>query len=163
MAVCRDVSLHYVLRELDPVQELADIYGWKVNLNREALIVEVRMQAYTGELFVVEARCDDYKQIPPFIEFIDPDSGERGTRRAYPKGSDTFFYQATPCICAPFSRKAYKSVTPSGPHGEWNLSGWMNSTAQGVKWSNHSTLGGIFGMIQTRLSRPELYKGRMDA
>lgn len=163
MAVCRDVSLHYVLRELPRVEELADTYGWKVDLDSEGLIVEVRMKAHTGDLFEVEARCDDYKQIPPFIEFIDPDSGERGTRRAYPMGLDSFFYHSTPCICAPFSRKAYKSVTPSGPHEDWNLSGWMDSTVQGVKWSNHSTLAGIFGMIQYRLHHPDLYKGRMEA
>ena len=39
----------------------------------------------------------------------------------------------------------------------------MNSTAEGVSWSNHSTLGGMFGMIQTRLNRPDLYAGRMAA
>lgn len=163
MAVCRDVSLHHILRELPRVEELAGIYGWKVSMNRDALIVEVRMQAHTGDQFAVEAQCDDYKQIPPFIEFIDPDSGERGTRRAYPKGPDTFFHDSGPCICAPFNRKAYASETQPGLHGEWNLSGWMDSTEQGVKWSNHSTLAGIFGMIQARLIRPSQYAGRMEA
>lgn len=163
MAVCPDVSRGYIRREMPFVEELAQNYGWKVAQNYERLVVEVRMRAHTGDLFIVQARCDDYKQMPPFIEFIDPDSGEEGTRHAYPKGTDSFFYSDGPCICAPFSRKAYKSVTATGPHGDWELSGWMNSTAQGIQWSNHSTLGGIFGMIQTRLSRPGLYTGRMDA
>ena len=161
MAVHPDVSREYVRREMSLVDELAGIYGWEVSSDYDGLIVVVRMQAHTGDRFIVEARCDHYKEMPPYIDFIDPDSGEKGTARAYPKGRDSFFHTCGPCICAPFSRKAYKSVVTTGPHGDWNLSDWMNSTAEGVRWSNHSTLGGIFGMIQARLNRPDLYGGRM--
>ena len=161
MAVHHEVSRQYILCEMPLVEELANYYGWVINSDYDNLIVTVQMQAHTGDQFIVEARCDNYKEMPPFIEFIDPDNGKKGTARAYPKGKDSFFNTSGPCICAPFSRKAYKSVVRTGPHNDWNLSDWMNSTAQGIHWSNHSTLAGIFGMIQTRLNRLDLYDGRM--
>ena len=164
MAVHPDVSRQYVRREMCLVDELADIYGWEVCSDYDGLIVIVRMQAHTGDRFIVEARCDHYKEMPPYIEFTDPVSGEKGIRRAYPRPkSDSFFHRSGPCICAPFNRKAYKSVVATGPHGDWDPSDWMNSTAGGVRWSNYSTLGDMFGLIQTRLSRPDLYGGRMAA
>ena len=164
MAVHSDVSRQYIRGEMSLVEDLADLYGWEVDLDYDGLIVVVRMQAHTGDRFIVEARCDNYKEMPPFIEFTDPVSGEKGTARAYPKAKgDSFFHTSGPCICAPFNRKAYKGVVATGPHGEWNLSDWMNSTANGVRWSNCSTLGDMFGLIQTRLSRPDLYGGRMAA
>ena len=155
MAVHPDISRHQICAEMPRVEALAATYGWEVDHDYDRLVVVVRMQSHTGDRFIVEARCDNYKEMPPLLDFIDPWSGDKGTARAYPKGNDTFFHESGPCICAPFSRKAYSL------HGEWNQSDWMNSTAQGVQWSNHSTLAGIFGMIQARLSRPELYGGRM--
>jgi hypothetical protein len=119
------------------------------------------MYSHTGDLFILEARCDDYKEIPPFLEFIDPDIGERGTRHAYPKTNDSFSHDSGPCICAPFSRKAYKSVVQSGPHNNWNFTNWMTSTDNNVPWANYSKLSDMFGLIQTRISRSEYYKGRM--
>lgn len=161
MSVLPEVSRQYIRSEMSSVQDLAVIHGWEVQPDYDHLIVEVRMQAYTGDRFIVEARCDDYKEIPPFIEFIDPESCEKGTARAYPKGNDSFFHESGPCICAPFNRKAYRSVVENAPHGDWDLTDWMNSNAEGVHWSNHSTLAGIFEMIQVRLNRADLYAGRM--
>ena len=161
MAVHPDVSRRYIRQEMSIVGDIGDIYGWEIATDYDDLIVVVRMQAHTGDRFIVEACCDNYKEMPPFIEFVDPDTGEKGTPRAYPKGKDSFFHSSGPCICAPFNSKAYKSVVDTGPHGKWNLSDWMNSTALGIHWSNHSTLAGIFGMIQARLNRPDLYVGRM--
>ena len=161
MAVHPDVSRYYIRGEMSVVQDLAEIYGWGIATDYDRLRIVVQMQAHTGDVFIVEACCDDYKELPPFIEFIDPQSGEKGTLHAYPRGYDSFFHTSGPCICAPFNRKAYKSVVDTGPHGEWELSDWMNSTALGIQWSNHSTLAGIFGMIQVRLDRPDVYVGRM--
>lgn len=156
MAVHPDVSRHYIRSEMPHVETFAATWGWEVDPDYDRLIVVARMQACTGDQFIVEARCDNYKEMPPLIDFIDPRSGEKGTARAYPEGKGTFFHKSGPCICAPFNRKAYAL------HDKWNQSDWMNSTAQGIQWSNHSTLAGIFGMIQARLSRPDLYIGRMS-
>jgi hypothetical protein len=161
MAVDPEISRQHIRQELALVNELAATYKWEVTPDLDSLIVTVKMRAHNGDLFVVEAKCDDYKEVPPFFEFIDPDTGERSTRRAYPKTTDSFFHDSGPCICAPFSRKAYKSVVQSGPHSDWTFGDWQTSQASNVNWSNFSKLGDMFGLIYTRISRPDLYRGRM--
>lgn len=147
--------------ELALVKDLATTYKWELTPEFENLVVRVTMYAHNSDRFILEIRCDNYKEVPPFFEFIDPDSGEKGTRHAYPKGSDSFFHDSGPCICAPFNQKAYKSVVGTGPHGDWHLGDWMISTANNVLWANYSKLGDMLGLIQNRLSRPDRYKGRM--
>lgn len=147
--------------ELPLVQELGTLHKWEVTADYDRLIVGATLRAHNNDLFVIEILCDNYKEIPPFFEFIEPESGVRGTKRAYPKTMDSLFHESGPCICAPFNRKAYKAVEPSAPHGDWQFSDWMTSTANGVRWSNYSTLADMLGLIQTRLSRPDLYRGRL--
>lgn len=143
------------------MKDLASTYGWKVDPDLYNLKVTVQMRALDNELFIVEALCDDYKELPALFEFIEPDTGLRGTPRAYPKGQDSFFHTSGPCICAPFNRKAYKKYFDTGPHPEWSTGDWMTSTANGYDWSHHTNLGDAFGLIQYRLNREEHYKGRM--
>lgn len=143
------------------VTPLASTAKWDIIPDFDHLSLLVRMRAHTGELFILDIRCDNYKETPPFFEFIDPDTGERGTRHAYPKTSDSFFHEGGLCICAPFSRKAYKSVVQTGPHADWSFADWQTSTVSNIRWSDYSKLGDMLGLIQTRLSRPALYKGRM--
>jgi hypothetical protein len=147
--------------ELLLAHDLASSFGWELNPDYEALTVVAKMLAHTGDPFVLEIRCDNYKEIPPLIEFIDPDSGERGSRRAYPQAVGSFFHTSGPCICAPFNRKAYQAFVPGAPHGDWSPADWMTSTANGVTWSNFSKLGDMLGLVYRHLSRPELYQGRM--
>jgi hypothetical protein len=161
MAVDPEISRQHVRQELALVNELAATFKWEIESDLDQLVVLVKMRAHTGDLFIVEAKCDNYKEIPPFFEFVDPDTGERSTRRAYPQSNDSFFHGSGPCICAPFNRKAYKAVVQTGPHGDWKFGDWQTSTANNVRWSNYSKLGDMFGLIHTRLSRPDLYKGRM--
>lgn len=161
MSISADISKAHLQQELPLVQELAALHRWEVTTDYDRLIVGVRMRAYNGDVFVSEIRCDSYKEMPPFFEFIDPDTGERGTKRAYPKTTDSLFHESGPCICAPFNRKAYKSVEPSAPHGDWQFANWMTLVASGVQWSDYSTLADMLGLIQTRIGRPDLYRGRM--
>lgn len=161
MAVDPAVSREHLRQELVFLNELAAACAWDVAADLERLLVVVKMQAHTGDRFIVEARCDDYREVPAFFEFIDPGSGERGTRRAYPKTTDSFFHDSGPCICAPFNRKAYKSVVATGPHTDWTFGDWQTSTANGVPWTNYSTLAGMYGLIHARISRPQYYRGRM--
>ena len=161
MAVDPEISREHLRQEIALVDELAVTYGWEVAPDFDGLLVVVKMRAHTSDVFIVEAGCDDYKEVPPFIEFIDPKTGDRGTRHSYPKTTDSFFHDSGPCICAPFSRKAYKSVVATGPHGDWQFGDWQTSTASSVKWANFSKLGDMFGLIYTRISRPAFYKGRM--
>jgi hypothetical protein len=157
MAVDVEISRQHLQDELTLVSELAATHKWDVAPDFERLKVVVRMHAHTGDLFIVEIQCDDYKEVPPLFEFIDPDTGERGTRHAYPKSHDSFFHDSGPCICAPFSRKAYKS-----PHPTWKFGDWQTSKENGVDWSNFSKLGDMLGEIYRHLSRPQLFKGRMQ-
>jgi hypothetical protein len=162
MAVSPEISRLYLRDEILLVDDLASTYRWKVAVDYDTLTVRVEMRAFNGELYVVEVRCDNYKEIPPFFEFIDPDTGENGTRHAYPKGTDSFFHESGPCICAPFNRKAYKAFALDGPHEEWNPVDWMKSEANNVTWANYSKLGDMPGLIQTRLNRGDYYRGRME-
>lgn len=161
MAVDAEISRQHLRQELALVGELASIYQWEVLPDYAALRVVVKMKAFTGDRYIVEARCDDYKDVPPFFEFIDPETGSVGSARAYPTTSDSFFHTSGPCICAPFNRKAYKAIVPTGPHSDWTFGDWQTSNANNVPWANYSRLGDMFGLIQTRISRSDLYKGRM--
>lgn len=161
MAVDSDVSRAVLREELGIVRDLARSHKWGIIPNYNELLLLVTMYAHTGDLFILEIRFDNYKEQPPLFEFIDPDTGERGTRRAYPRTNDSLFHDSGPCICAPFNRKAYKALYDTGPHADWNLGDWKTSAANGTNWANYSKIGDMLGLIQTRLSRSDLYKGRM--
>jgi hypothetical protein len=162
MTVDPDITRQHMREELVLVKDLAATERWVVIPDYEHLTILVTMRAHNGDPYIIEARCDDYKAMPPFFEFIDPDTGQHGTRRAYPKTTDSFFHDSGPCICAPFSRKAYKAVVDTGPHNDWQFGDWQTSTANNVQWANASKLGDMLGLINTRISRPDLYKGRMQ-
>jgi hypothetical protein len=162
MAVDPEITRKHLREELALVKELAATHKWGIVPDYERLTVLVTMYAHTGDLFIMEILCDDYKERPPFFEFIDPDTGQRGTPHAYPKATDSFFHDSGPCICAPFNRKAYKSVVQTGPHADWSLGDWQTSTANGVQWANYSKLGDMLGSIYSRLSNPDRYRGRMQ-
>ncbi len=162
MAVDLDITRHHIREELALAKPLAVTYKWGIIPDYERLTLLVTQYAHTGDLFIMEVRCDDYKEVPPFFEFIDPDTGAHGTRHAYPKTTDSFFHDSGPCICAPFNRKAYKSVVDTGPHVDWKFGDWQASTVNSTQWANFSKLGDMLGAIQTRLSRPDLYRGRMQ-
>jgi len=163
MTVDPAISRQHMREELALVKELAATNKWGIIPDFEQLTIKITMYACTGDLFIVEIRCDNYKEWPPYFEFIDPETGERATKHAYPKTTDSFFHDSGPCICAPFSRKAYKSVVATGPHGDdWKLGDWQTSTANNVAWANYSKLGDMIGLIGNRLIQPGLYKGRMQ-
>jgi hypothetical protein len=162
MAVSPEITRQHLREELSLLEDLATTYNWEVTTDFNHLVLLVKMRAHNDDHFILEIRCDNYKEMPPFFEFIDPDSGQRGTPHAYPKGKgDSLFHNSGPCICAPFNRKAYKSIVDTGPHGDWSLGDWMTSTANSVQWTNFSKLGDMLGLIQNRISRPDLYGGRM--
>ena len=76
MAVDTEISRQHLRQELALVNELAATYQWEVTPDYDRLLVAVKMRAHTGDPYIVEAKCDDYKAVPPFFEFIDPESGE---------------------------------------------------------------------------------------
>jgi hypothetical protein len=161
MAVDPNLTRDILREEVASARAFGKNYEWIIIPDFPNCKVLVIMQAHTGDMYIIEITADDYKEKPPFFEFVDPDNGERGTPHAYPKSNDSLFHTSGPCICAPFSRKAYKEVVSTGPHGDWALGDWMRSTANNYDWSNVTTLADMLGLIQNRLSRSDLYQGRM--
>jgi len=164
MAVDLAVSRAVMASELADVRELALQHGWNIAIDPVEARFQARMRAHNGDEFFLDVDCADYRDAPAYFEFLDPETKERGTKRAYPskQNGDSFFHPA-PCICAPFNRKAYRSAFAGGPHEDWPIGNgdWAKSTANGYDWSNFSRLGDMLSAIQTRLSRPTHYDGRM--
>jgi hypothetical protein len=161
MAVDPATTREVVKAELGAVRTLAVLHRWGLIPAPSGLRFTATMYAHNGDLYIIEFECDDYKELPPLIEFIDPSTGERGTQHAYPQSTDSLFHTSGPCICAPFSRKAYRACCATGPHSDWSYAGWTTSKVNNCDWSNFSTLGDMLGLIQTRLARPDMYRGRM--
>ena len=149
-----------MLEELRAADEFAAQFEWSPEIDAVAPRFRVRMKALDGEVFVLDVACDDYREKPAFFEFLDPDTGALGTQHSYPVLKGDSFFHGSPCICAPFNRKAYRAEHPAGPHSDWPMGEWSRSRAQGVDWSNASTLAGMLFVIQTRLLLPEFYGGR---
>jgi len=157
MAVDRAVSLSIIRLELEKCREYAIKYGWEIlALEEDALAFKVKLiSPLDNNVFITSFKCDNYREWPPYIEFIDPDSGQEGLKKSYPLSSDGFFHQNA-LICHPCSRKAYGELR--GPHGDWKL----------VDWENNPKIGGLRNIpailcaIYERISQPECYKGRME-
>lgn len=160
MAVDSEITRNILREELNLLKDLAQTYKWGIIPNFEGLSVLATMYSHNNDLFIIELQCSDYKEKPPFVEFIDSETGQPGIPHAYPTSFDSLFHSSGPCICAPFNQKAYKSVVATGPHEDWNFGDWMTSKANSYDWSNHSNIGGILLLIQTRILRTD-YKGRM--
>ena len=159
MTVDPAVSIVVVKKELEECGQDSFTYGWEVsNPNEAEQIVLVRMKSpVDAEQYVIELKFDNYKEYPLLIEFIDPRTGERGVKRAYPANTDGFFHQF-PCICHPCSRKAYAQYVGGAPHPDWTLAGWQTNQGTG----SLKNIRAILRAINSRISNPEFYKGRME-
>lgn len=163
MSVDPQISLAIIKQEIEACQEDAIRYGWEFSPIAE------KMQYFTvkikspvdNEIYILEVKFDDYRQIPLYLEFIDPNTGEKGVKKAYPASSKihgAFFVCSSnkPCICTPASRKAYKDYL--GPHQDWtNIYGWEKHPDLGNLINLHAILLAIY----SRISNVEVYSGRM--
>jgi len=108
--------------------------------------------AIDGEAYEFEISLDDYRALPPAFELRHLATGERGTRRCYPKGGLGYFHNQ-PVLCAPWNRKAYAAL--GGPHSDWAMAQWSTYRP------NHTRLGDILALIQNLLDDRSSYEGRM--
>lgn len=162
MPVDRMVSLAIIQRELAAAQRLGQHHGWVFSPFDEArLSFSVKLTSLVdGQEYHLEFVMDDYKELPAFIEFFDLKTGERGTKRCYPRdqrsGSEGGIFHETPCICHQSNRKAYAKY--GGPHADWmpQISNWV-AHAGGL-----TTIGDILQMIQARINDKASYKGGMQ-
>jgi hypothetical protein len=167
MSVSTSVSLARVKRDLEECAVYAANCGWIISeIDEPNQLFTVTMKSPLSlrkendqavhETFILEVKFDDFPEIPLLLEFIDPKTGEKGTRNAYPKTNNSFFHRM-PCICNPCSRKSYKSFNPKAPHGDWKYTGWQTNAKVGTL----KTVGAILKAIYSRISDPETYAGRM--
>src|SRR5262249_490624 len=96
VSVTPEISRYHLVQELELLEPLSHTHGWVVDPHLDCLTVRVTMRAHTGDRFVLDALCDNYKEFPPLLEFIDVESGARGARTAYPLGTDSFFHSSGP-------------------------------------------------------------------
>jgi hypothetical protein len=152
MSVDPEISRRIIEEELRSMAPLVDSYGWEMTSDLSNNTVTVKMKSIVdSEVYILEAKCDDYKELPPFFEFIYPDTGERGTKLCYP--ADGSFFHANPCICVEWSRKAY--AVHGGPHNDWQMANWIKARP------GMTTLGDFFHLVQRQINNKEKYKGRM--
>lgn len=148
-----EVSLNHVQTELEragPIVELFRLVVDTTMLSEEDLRLRVTgVSRVDEEMYVVEMRFDGYRAIPPYVEFVHRETGERGVRSAYPS-----CFHRHPCICAPYNRKTYPEHT--GLHSDWRYGDWSSEpgTEQISGMLNH-----IFASINNHF---ESYKGRME-
>jgi len=110
-------------------------------------------QAPDQEIYVFEFRFDHYPELPPLIDAVHPESGERNTSRCFPTGGKNYFHSGN-FICARWSRRAYRDL--GGPHGDWQLGDWKQGDPM------RRELGLVLALIADLLEDSE-YKGRKNA
>lgn len=141
MSVLPQVSLAHVRRELSDAEGI--ITGLDLDLDTSRLTVDnleftIRGRSWVDdEPYVIEFRCDDYREMPPWVEMIDPDTREAGTPHAY---ADCFHKH--PCICARYNRKTYGDHARL--HRPWQYGDWGNDPQ-----TNH--LGGMISHIWSHI------------
>lgn len=104
--------------------------------------------------YILEVKFDNYKELPLHLEFIDPVTGNPGTKNAYPKNNDSFFHPQL-CICHPCSRKSYGGY--ANVHNDWTLAAWQ----QNPKVTTLTNLKAIIQAIYFRINNEITYEGRM--
>lgn len=161
MSVDPRISATIVLKEIEDCQKDIDRYGWDIfEIDNENQYFVVKMSSpVDGEVYILEIQFDNYKEWPLLIEFIDPQTGEAGSKKAYPQdgrkpGLGNLFH-SHPCICHPSSRKAHKGY--SDVHKDWNPEGWQGYPQIG----SLTNIRAILQAIYSRISNPEIYQGRM--
>ncbi|MEO9475099.1 MAG: hypothetical protein ABJ004_12390 [Cyclobacteriaceae bacterium] len=158
MSVNPSISLNKVKEELVRCNEYVEKYSWLITeLDESNQAFTVQMTSpLDNETYILEVIYSDYPELPLILEFVDPETGQRGTKHAYPKGCDSFFHGA-PCICNPASRKSYKEFNPSGPHKpdkDWQLAGWKKHPKVGTL----TTIDSILKAIYLRISDDRFYQ-----
>lgn len=151
MSVALEISKQIVAEELAAAEFARKTYGWRVQVAADGITLTIEMKSdIDNEVYIIEMRCDNYKELPPWFEFLLP-TGERKVSSAYPESTDSFFHGSL-VICFPFNRGAYNAY--SGPHGDWAITNWQSLCPQAT------TIGDMLILIQNRLDSSSLYKGR---
>lgn len=133
------LALAEIEAELPALLARADRAGWQITFHPDTLSVDVKIvQNSSGEVFVLRGTFDGYRLLPPMWDFVDPDTGEVGTRSAYPRPvpAQENPNNAAPVviasgskgqvICLPCNRLAYQASDHRAPHN-WELVKWADT------------------------------------
>jgi hypothetical protein len=154
MAVTKTVSRAHVEQELTGIEPWAACHGWSILWDQDRLLLVVLMRsAVDGERYIFEFNLDNYRELPPLIELVHPETGEAETRRSYPAGGRSYFH-GKPVICAPWNRAAYQ--VHGGPHSDWAMTDWASYRP------NHGRLSDILVLLQELIDDRVSYTGRME-
>lgn len=158
MSISREITIETLKIELEECQLYAMKFNWIISeLNEINLSFSVQMTSpIDHETFILEFIADNYPEWPPLIEFIHPETKERGINKAYPKNKKySSFFHNRPCICNPCSRQAYGGY--KNVHSDWILSSWK----QNPKIGTLTKISAILLAVYTRISNKDVYDGRM--
>ncbi|RZL00897.1 MAG: hypothetical protein EOO89_30320 [Pedobacter sp.] len=143
------ISQATVEQEIEDAKEYSELYHWIISpIDTEKQKFTVLLQSpIDQEKYLLEFGFDDYPEKPYLIDFIHPESGERGLAKCFPKSYDSFFHQQILVICHPCSRKAYQGY--SNLHSDWNMTGWQKLA--GGMTSLKYILDAIYGRISNKI------------
>lgn len=159
MAVLVEMSRDIVSHELDVAKDLIGSFGWTIEPPKDGVFIAKLVNPNDSQVYILECQYDNYKEWPILYDFVDPDSGEKGTRHAYPVDKrDSIFHTQGPCICLEASRKAYGTL--GGPHSEWAYENWIDLCNKSKKGCL-TEVGGMLAKIAHHLIVPDIYNGRM--
>lgn len=163
MAVTPEVSALHFQRELARAKPLAEAEGWKLEVIgdlqlRATIIAPASLLGappqYGEETYIFEFNFDNYREIPPLVDVVHPQTGERNMPSCFPTGGKGFFYAGSgrlDRICARWSRNAYGEL--AGPHSDWRFGDWASQS------DGRSELGPILALLRNLLRDPS-YQGR---
>lgn len=119
-----------VQEELEQLRQVADGEGWSVKGLTSTSFV-VGFTAAGGTSMWVRCDADRYKEMPPRWRWCDAHGDNVGAAQYRPANGNAFFHGDTGVICAPWSRDAYKSENPLGPHEDWSIGNWLENSNTG--------------------------------
>lgn len=154
------ISLEIMKQQIAECMVDSEAFGWEFSdVDEGNLTFTVRLlKSRDNEVYKVFVQFDNYPKWPPYLDFIDEETGVMGVKTAYPKCDDSFFnvHNNVAVICHPYSRKAYKGFT--GLHQDWGeYDQWATITQHG-KFEN---LRAFLVAVYVRLNS-EKYVGRME-
>ena len=153
----KEISYRKVCEELE---DFRDVFATSmINISKidkeNNLFTATLHSKIDDEKYILEVKFDDYDEIPPLFEFIDPTTMVPGTKNAYPTSINDRFFNPHPAICHPCSRKAYREY--SGIDSGWTYVGWKNSP----QTTGINNINAMLLAIHTRINDRNKYNGRM--
>lgn len=167
MALLPAAAVHsQVAEELPAARGWAERREYDLEYDEEEVRLRVTLAGPGGEAYLLEGIFEDYPTLPPIWRFVDPRTGERIGRAAYPRpanphprGSALVIESGMEgvVICAHFNRLAF--AEQGGPHGDWGpLANWRNPGSNVYTFAE--TIGDMLSRIALEVSDSS---GRMGA